>query len=166
VSDAGGHLAHQIESRDVSEPQLQGARTLFRGALSRQVANDADVSAVAVFPSFADGERYGKHFAIRASRFDLASPADDVRLAGGGITLQVAVVTRTVRLRHQHVDVLADDVRGGMTEHTLGRTAESDDFSALADHDDRIDRRVEQRFKLCGDHCRVFRASCGHFDHT
>ena len=166
VRNAGRHLAHEVEPADVREPELQRARPLLGGALCRQVANDADESAPAAVRGLPDRERHGERLAVGAPRFDLAPLADDVRLARGDVTLDIVVVLRAMRLAHEHPHVVADDVGGGVAEHALGGSIEREDLPALVDHDDRIDRRVEQGPKFCGDHGRVLRGNRCVSSHT
>ena len=63
-------------------------------------------------------------------------------------------------------DVLAEHVRCRMTEHALRGAIEREDLPLLVDHDDRIDGRVEQGLKLCGDHCDVFGGTSRRSGHT
>src|SRR6185503_20504353 len=127
---------HQVEAADVSEPMLERASALLRGALRRQVANDADEAALAAAGGLAHRERHGECLAVCTAPFDLAALADDVRLTRGEIAGHVAVVLTVIGLAHQHADVLADDVGGRMTEHAFGGAIEREDLPAIVDHDD------------------------------
>ena len=81
-------------------------------------------------------------FARRPS--DFAPDADDSRLTGGEIAIDVPAVLRVVRLGHQEIHRLAQDFGRGVAEQPLGRRVERRDSAALVDHDDRIDGRVEK----------------------
>ena len=53
------------------------------------------------------------------------------------------------RLRHQHPDVLPDDLCGRVTEEALGGRAEGVDGSGLIDDDHGLGHGVEDRTEMC-----------------
>jgi hypothetical protein len=89
-----------------------------------------------------------------------------VRFARGDITSDVPVVLLAIRRVHQDADVLADYVVRRVTEHFLRSAVEREHRAALVDDDHGIDGRIEQRLKLCANHCGVFRFGCRRFGHT
>jgi len=125
------------------EPKLGLAapQPLIRLLAQRDVADEAD-----------EARRLGLR--DLAPRANLAADADDARLTGLVEALEVPVVLRVVRRRHQHVDVVPDDLLGAITEDPLRGEAELLDSPAMVDHDDRVDGGVEQRteiqFRLAG----------------
>ncbi len=87
----------------------------------------------------------GKLRVVLAPRFELAPDADDLRLARPHIALDVAVMQRVMRLRHEHVDVAPDQFLGGIAEHRGRRRIDRLDDPVLVDGDDRIDHSVDDR---------------------
>ena len=92
----------------------------------------------------ADRERDRKGFAVRAPTHHFAPDADDSRLAGCEIAIDVPLVLRVVRLGHQEIHGLTQDFGRGVSEQAFGRRVERRDSAAVVDHDDGIDGRVEK----------------------
>ena len=75
--------------------------------------------ASAVEPELADGEVHRERRSRPCAGPDLAADADDLRLPGAQVVCDVAVVPAAVRLGHEHVDVLAQDLGGRIAEDLL-----------------------------------------------
>ena len=93
----------------------------------------------------ADGEVHGEGGAVLAQADDLAADADDLLLPGGQVIVQVAVVLVAVRLGHEHLDVLADDLARRVAEQPLRRRVHRLDHAASVDRDDRVHGGFEDR---------------------
>ena len=61
------------------------------------------------------------------------------------VMIDVAVVVRAMRLRHQHADVLPEHLGFAVAEHPLGGGVERLDAAARIDDDDAVDRGVDDR---------------------
>src|SRR5919106_4956996 len=72
-----------------------------------------------------------------------AADADDSLFMGGQVASDIPVVLIAVRLRHQHIDVPAEDLLLAVTEQPLSRAIERFDSSALVDDDDSVDSRLD-----------------------
>jgi len=84
--------------------------------------------------------------AVLAPGDELASgDADDLRSAAGAEIPQIAVVLAVVRLRHQHLDVAADDLLGGIAEQAFRRRIEAEDRAALVDGDQPVEDGAHHR---------------------
>ena len=85
----------------------------------------------------------GKSGAVLAAALDFAADADDVLFSGLQVPGQIAVVLFPVRRGHEHLDVLADHLLGGIAEHPFGGGIDRLDDAAGVDGDDRIRRGVQ-----------------------
>src|SRR5262249_32073548 len=83
--------------------------------------------------------------AVLAPPDDLPPAADDPRLGGAQVVGQVAVVLAAVGVRHQHPDVLADDLAGRVAEQPLHRRVDGFDHAPLVNSDDAVDDVVQDR---------------------
>ena len=124
---------------------LQFANLLLGGADLAEVPDDADVLPAVVLVDLTDGQLHWKHLAIAAAPRFLSALADDPGLPGTRVTLQIAVVLASVRLRHQHPHIAADHLIRVIAEHALRRPAESLNLTVFIDDDDGIHRGVHQR---------------------
>jgi hypothetical protein len=120
------------------------APQLLLGLLARgDVADEADEARRVESLDLADREVAGEDAAVLAPGAHLAADADDVRVAGGDVAVQVTVVLAGVGLRHQRADVAPDDLLGRVAEHLLRGAAEFLDDAGVVDDDDGVDRGVE-----------------------
>ena len=133
---------------DRAEQGLLALEALLGGALRAQVDNGAGEVARAPDRKLADREVHGEGGAVLAQAGHFAADADDLAPAGGEIFGEVGVVLAAVGLRHQHVDVAADQLVSGISEHFLGRGIDGLDVAAGIDGDDGRDRRLEDRPEL------------------
>ena len=113
-----------------------------------QVADEAGEEALIAHVHFADGKLHGKGRAVVALADDDAADADDPPLAGAQIAVEVAVMIVAVRLRHQHLDILAHDLRRPIAEQPLRRGAERLHAAALVDDDHGLRDGVEDRLQM------------------
>ncbi len=96
-------------------------------------------------PHLADREIERHARPVLADADDLATSADDLGAAGLLVALQMAVVRAAIRLRHQELDVLAQDLRGRIAEDRLRASAERGEGALLVDHHHTVEHRVEHR---------------------
>ena len=61
------------------------------------------------------------------------------------MVMQVAIVVRPVRFRHQQADILADRFRLRVSEHPFGGRIEGFERAAGVNDDDAVDGRVDDR---------------------
>ena len=127
------------------ETSFDRARPELCRFLRGQVADDSDEARAVGVARLAHRERDRKRLAVRALADDLSTDADDVRLAAREVARDVAAMLRVIGLRHQRVDGLADDLIRAVAEQTLGGGVERHDRPARVDHDDPVDRGIEQR---------------------
>jgi hypothetical protein len=71
--------------------------------------------------------------------------ADDLALPCRQVVGEILIVPVAVGIRHQHFDVLADDLGLRISEHLLGRGAEGKDQSTFVDHHHRVGNGGEDR---------------------
>ena len=86
----------------------------------------------------------------------LASDADDARLAGLDVVTQVVVVLGAIRLGQQDVHLQPDDFFFVVAEHALARVVEQLDAALMIEQHDRIDRRIEHRLEFAFQTLRAF----------
>ena len=131
--------------RHLAEPRQRGrlAQPLLELGAARQVVKDAGEVLLAVDLELADRQVQREVLAVAPQRGDGAADADDLPLAGAQVMLDIAVVLRAVRLRHQQADVLAEHVGFAIAEHALGRGVEGLDAAGRIDHDDAVDGGVD-----------------------
>ena len=114
-----------------------------RSFLGGNVADQSDEQAAVVAFDFGDREVHRENVAIAAAALDLAADADDMRGLFGLVAGQVAVVLVPVRLRHQHLDILADDLGGTVAEDFFGGLVEGLDEAAFVDRNDAFKDIIE-----------------------
>ncbi len=83
----------------------------------------------------ADGKVHGKGRAVRAEANDFAANADDLGFAAVEVVGDVAVMFMPIRLRHQHLDVFANDLVGKISEQSFTRRIEHQHDAARVDQD-------------------------------
>ena len=108
-----------------------------------QVTDDAREFGFSFHRNGAHRQVRGKQPAILASRGHIAADSDDVWHAGAQVSVDVPVVGRRVRLRHQDRHVPAHDLIGRIAEHPFGGWIEEFDCSATVDHDDAVHGRLD-----------------------
>ena len=136
VGDAAGELAHGLH--------LLGLDQLLFGALAvGEVMNDADEDGFAVLLGLADRQVHRKGRAVLAPALNFPADADDLAFAGPVEIVDVAVMLFAVVPRHQHLDVVADDLAGGVFEQPLAGRVEHHHVAAGIDQDDAVDRGID-----------------------
>ena len=114
-----------------------------------QVADEAGEVVPLAGAHLADRQLHREGRAVLALADHDAADADDAPLAGGEIALEIAVVLLAIGRRHQHADVLADDLAGGIAEQPLGRRAEATAMrAALVDDDHRVRHGLQDRAQM------------------
>ena len=68
---------------------------------------------------------------------------DDLLLTGFKIVFEIAVVLTAVRFRHEKLDVLPDELFGGISEHQLSGRIDVFDQTGAVDGDNAINSRLE-----------------------
>src|SRR5688572_2346256 len=99
---------------------------------------------------FADRQVHGESLAIAADRGHGAADADDLAIARSQVLADVAIMLRAIRIWHQHADVAAEYLRLGIAEHLLRGMVERLDLSTGVDHDDPVNRGINDRAPPCG----------------
>ena len=112
------------------------------------VADEADEARRIGALHATDGQLGGEFAAIAALRQQLATDADDARLAGLDVVPQVVVVLRAIRLGQQDVDLQPDDFLFVVAEHPLAGMVEQLDAALVIEQHDCIDRGIEHRLEL------------------
>jgi hypothetical protein len=93
----------------------------------------------------ADRQMQREGRAVAAAPGHFAADADNLLHAGGVVARQVRVVLLAIRRRHQHGDVLSDDIAFRVAEQPLGRGIERLDAAVRVDDDDRVNGRLDDR---------------------
>ena len=96
----------------------------------------------------ADRELHREGRAIAAPADHDPADADDSPLIGALVAFDIGVVALAIRRRHQHLDVLADDVRGLQPEQAFGRRTEGLHDAVLVDDDHGVGYAVENRLQM------------------
>ncbi len=115
-------------------------------ALGDVVQHPQEEHFVAV-ADFAHRELQGEGRAVAAPAFDLPADADDSRLAGRQVAREVAVVLRLPGRRHEDLDVLFQQLLGGITEHLLDRRIDQLDDAGGIDEHDAVENGIEHRLE-------------------
>src|SRR5262249_18354943 len=97
---------------------------------------------------FSDSKLHRKGCPVLALACYDAADADDPSLSRSQISPKIAVMLVTVRVRHQHIDVAADDLTLGIAELPLGGLAERPDQPLLIDDDNRVGDRLDDRAQM------------------
>src|SRR5262245_28151936 len=147
AADAGQRVLHLVCDNGSHLPQSrQGsllAHFLFHADTGAEIVKDAGELSRAANRELADGEMQGKRRAVLAHPRDLATDSDNLGPACCEIPREIGVVLLAVRRRHQHVDVVAEDVGLCVPEQPLGGRIEPLDAAVFVDHDDAVDRGVD-----------------------
>jgi len=117
---------------------------LRREHLEAMIAH-AREAAPAVHHHFSHGEMERESGTVLPFAEDLPAETDDSLLAGGAIVLEIAIVPFVVRARHEHIDVVPDDLTGGIPEQTFRRWIERLDQAVVVDGDDSFHRALDDR---------------------
>ena len=112
------------------------------------VANESDEPRRVGALHSPDRQLRGELAAVPALGQQLATDADDARLAGFDVMTEVVVVLRAVRLRQQDVDLEADHLLFVVTEHALAGVIEQFDAAFVIEQDDGVDRGVQDRLEF------------------
>ena len=124
MSERRRHVAEGGEAGHVHELGLKFLQAGFGLLTLGQVADEAGEIPLPGGTHLADRELHREGRAILALADHDAADADDPLLAGREIAPDIAVMLRAIRVRHQHLDVLADDFAWFVTELPNRRGAE------------------------------------------
>src|SRR5258708_1142972 len=98
-------------------------------------------------PTLATRQFHRKGAAVLAQSDDDTTFADNTPLAGAAIVFEIGIVLLAIGRRHEHLNVLANDLVLFEAEEARSRPAERMDRAVLVDGDDRIWHRVEDGAK-------------------
>ncbi len=107
------------------------------------VVQEPGVGALAVDPHLGHRQLERHAASVLARPHDLAADADELGVARIFVVLEVAVVPAVIRLRHQHLDVLAEHLARRVAEDLLRPPIEGRDGPDLVDHEDAVEHGVE-----------------------
>ena len=138
----GGQFADSDEARLFPQSHLE---THSFG----QIANDARELRLTFEGQLRHRQVGRKHGAVLAASGHLAANADNPAFTGHLIAPQVVVVLGRVRLRHEHRDVVPENVLSAVAEHAFGRGIEELDPPVAIDHDDGVDGRFDDGAPPC-----------------
>ena len=127
---------------------LEITKTVLRFLAFGDVVDEPGEDPRSVDPGFADRKFDRKGVSVAMARRRHAADADDLANASVAIALQIAVVTLPVRGRHEHRDVLADDLLFRIAEQLLGSCAEREDGADFIDDDHRVRHGREDRAQM------------------
>src|SRR5688500_1989847 len=149
-----GHFAHGGQPGNMDELRLQFLQARFRALALGEIADESCEERFVTRVHFADRELERKRGAALALPNDDPANADDPFFACAVVAFEVSIMLPPVRLRHEHFDVLADDLYGAVTEQALGGRAERLDGTGFVDHDHRIGNGGKDRPQMCfpGEH--------------
>ena len=138
VRDHRGHLAQMGQRRLLAQPRLQGDA-------AGQVVQDARELPLAGDRDLAHRQVQRERRPVLAPSLHLTPDTDDLGPSSGQVSRQVGVVLLAIRGRHQHVDVVAEDLVRGIAEEAFGRRVEGLDASMGVDDQDGVDGRIDDR---------------------
>ena len=98
----------------------------------------------------ADGQLHREDGAVLASAVDLADGADDRRGAGPEVARQASVVLGLAGVGEEHLEVVADDLVGGVAEDPLGGRVHRLDDAGVVEGDDAVNGRIDDRLEADG----------------
>ena len=149
VRQSRGHLAHFGQARDMRQLRLQFLEAVLGFLPLGQIADKTGEQAASVRLYFADRKLQWEHRAVVALPGDNTPETDDAPLAGGQIAADIGVVVFAIGRRHQHADIAAANLRGGVAKHAFGGGTERLDQALLVDHHHPVRDRVEDRAQQC-----------------
>ncbi len=120
---------------------------LLRALTLAEIVDDADEDRLAVLRRLADRKVHREGRAVLAATLHLAADADDLCLTGSPVVAEVAVVLAAVRLGHQHLDVLPDDLGRPVAEQLLAGRVEHEHGAGRVDQDHPVDGGLDHRAK-------------------
>ena len=140
VHDVVAEIGDLLRDRQL---RFAPAQRLLGVAAHRDVADEAD-EARRIGTLHASDRQLRRELAAVAPLGDqLATDADDARLAGLDVVPQVVFVLRAVRLGQQDVDLEADDFLLVVAEHPLAGVIQQLDAPFVIEQHDGVDRRIE-----------------------
>ena len=143
VGDARGEFADRRQPLALRQLGLQ---LLALG----DVAQHGGEEALAAEPSFADGQVDRELAAVLAAADDLAADADHAAFAGLQVATEVAVVLGAVGGRHQHLDVVAEQLGARVAEQPERCLVDRLDRAAHVDRDAAFGHRRDDRLPVGG----------------
>ncbi|HKC02462.1 MAG TPA: hypothetical protein VKC17_04080 [Sphingomicrobium sp.] len=136
VGDAPGELADRLHPLRAAQP------VLGRPALG-QIVDDPDENRLDFGIAAADRQIDREDRAVLALGEHLAADADDLRVSGLLVIVQILIVVLGINRRHQHFDIFADDLVRTITKQPFACGVEGADRSVGVDQNDAIDRGIE-----------------------
>jgi hypothetical protein len=143
VGQGRGHLAQRREARHVHQLRLQLLQPGLGLLALGEVADEAREIALAAGAHLAHRQLHGKGGAVLTLADDHTSDADDPPLAGIEVAVHVAVMLLAIRLRHEELHVLPDDLPGIVAKHAHGGGAEGLDSRLLVDDHHGVRHRLQ-----------------------
>ena len=145
VHDVVAEVGDLLRDRQL---RLAPAQRLLRVAAHRDVADEADEARRIGALHAADRQLRRELAAVAALGDQLATDADDARLAGLDVVPQVIFVLRAVRLGQQDVHLQPDDFLLVVAEHALAGVIQQLDATLVIEQHDRVHCRIEYRLEL------------------
>jgi hypothetical protein len=100
-------------------------------------------------PCLTYGQLHRKGRAVLAPPDHLAAGADDLPLARAPKMIEVLIVLLAIRARHQHLDVLANHLAGGVLEQSFASRVEHQHATAHVNQDDAVNRGFHHGLQPC-----------------
>ena len=145
VGDGRGRQPQIGQSPRVGQLVQPHLGSALRGAAIADVAHQAREHQLAVHLELGDCQVYREDRAVLALCLQLPANADDARLAGHEVALDVAVVMMAVGRRHEHGDVRAQQLLRAIAEKPLGGGIHRLDDAVTVDGDDGVHGRIQER---------------------
>jgi hypothetical protein len=134
--------------QDSPQLRLAFAQRLLGVLALGQVAHDPEEPPALRAANLAERKLQREDRAVAAPSLDLAADADYPRLARAKVAREVFVVSLAIGRRHQHGDVLADELGWRVAEQMLDRRVGGLHDAALVYDRDAVDRSLEKRLEL------------------
>ena len=150
VGDAAGELADGLHLLRLRQPALALSQGLLDMLAVADVVDHASEIAAAVGFEFADRQVQREGRAVLAPATHFSTDADDLLDAGPDVVGDVAIVLGAVGLRHEHLDVLADELRGAVPEQPFGGRVDVSIRPRSINGDDGRDGRLQDAPELRG----------------
>src|SRR5690606_5370891 len=145
VHDVIAEIGDLLRDRELS---FAAPERLLGVAADSDVADETDETRRLDAAHPADGQLRGKFTAVAALGEQLATAADDARLAGVDVAAQVVFVLGTVGLGQQDIDLQADHFLLVVAEHALAGMVQQLDATLVIEQHDSIDGGVQDGLEL------------------
>src|SRR5262245_42905297 len=149
MGDTAGQLADGLHLLRLRQSPLAFPQRFLDMSPVTDVVDHTSEIATALRLEFADRQVQRECRPVLAAATYLSTDADDFPDASADVVRNISIMLAAVRFGHQHLHVLADELRYAVAEQALGGRVNAFDHAQFIDCNDRRDGRFQNAPELC-----------------